>query len=73
MLAVEQTVVLVGPQTTVSVVCEACARRRGEPAAIDATLRVHADVGWALCPRGHRIRIVRPGRDVHAELTSPLW
>jgi len=31
------------------------------------------DLGWTECPRGHRIRAVRAGRDVHVEMTSPLW
>ena len=73
---VEQTVVLLGPATDFTVVCAACARRREgdeEPPKVHATLRLHTDIGWTECPRGHRIRAIRAGRDVHAELTSPLW
>ena len=73
----EQTVVLLGETTDYLVLCQECARRRddGEHRSfvVQGTLRRHADLGWTHCPRGHRIRAIRAGRDVHAELTTPLW
>jgi hypothetical protein len=74
----EQTIVLLGPATDFAVVCQACESRglgfgEQEPAIVRGKLGVGHDLGWAECQRGHRIRAVRAGRDVHAELTTPLW
>ena len=72
----DQTIVLLGAATDFAVACQACARRREEHEptyVVHGSLRREADVGWTICPRGHRIRAIRAGRDVHAELTSPLW
>ena len=72
----EQTIVLLGPETEFRVVCQACARRAvEEPSSpiVHGTLRRHDDLAWTECPQGHLIRAIRAGRDVHAELTTPLW
>jgi hypothetical protein len=73
----EQTVVLLGQTQDYAVLCQECARRRGdEPPKsfiVQGTLRRYADLGWTRCPRGHRIRAIRAGRDVQEELTTPLW
>ena len=73
----EQTVVLVGDTTDYLVLCEECSRRRSDGERrtylVEGTLRRHADLGWTRCPAGHRIRAIRAGRAVHAELTTPLW
>ena len=73
----EQTVVLLARTTAFTVVCQACAEldAAGEHLAHTAqgALRLGDDLGWATCPRGHRIRVIRAGAAVHAEATSPLW
>jgi hypothetical protein len=73
----EQTVVLLARATAFTVVCQACAEldRAGEYVGQTAqgNLRLEDDLGWATCPRGHRIRIIRAGGAVAAEATSPLW
>ena len=77
-MLVEQTIVLLGRTTGFTAVCQACESRglgfgEEQPAVVRGKLGVGHDLGWTECPRGHRIRAVRAGRDVHAELTSPLW
>jgi hypothetical protein len=74
----EQTIVLLGSATSFAVVCQACEARglgfgEEQPAVVRGTLGPGHDLGWTECERGHRIRAIRAGRDVHAELTSPLW
>ncbi len=76
----EQTIVLLGSATDFAVVCQACESRglgfgfAGEDLPlVRGALGIGHDLGWTECPRGHRIRAIRAGRDVHAELTSPLW
>ena len=74
----EQTIVLLGSATDFAVVCQACERRGfgfGEepPPLVRGKLGAGHDLGWTECPRGHRIRSVRAGRDVHVEMTSSLW
>ena len=71
----EQTIVLLGPVTEFTVLCQACAQRAVENPSplVHGTLRRHDDLAWTECPAGHLIRAVRAGRDVHAELTQPLW
>jgi hypothetical protein len=71
----EQTIVLLGSATDFAVVCQACEGNGlgfgdEQPAVVRGKLGVGHDLGWTECERGHRIRA---GRDVHAELTSPLW
>ena len=74
----EQTIVLLGSATEFAVVCQACEARgfgfgEEQPAVVRGNLGVGHDLGWTECARGHRIRAIRAGRDVHAELTTPLW
>ena len=74
----EQTIVLLGSSTNFAVVCQACERRglgfgEEQSSLVRGKLGVGHDLGWTECVRGHRIRAVWAGRDVHAELTSPLW
>ena len=74
----EQTIVLLGSSTDFAVVCQACERRGlgfgdEQSSLVRGKLGVGHDLGWTECPLGHRIRAIRAGRDVHAELTSPLW
>ena len=74
----EQTIVLLGPATEFAVVCQACEARglgfgEEQPPVVRGKLGLVHDLGWTECARGHRIRAIRAGRDVHAELTTPLW
>ena len=74
----EQTIVLLGSATDFAVVCQACEGNGlgfgdEQPAVVRGKLGVGHDLGWTECECGHRIRAIRAGRDVHAELTSPLW
>ena len=69
-LVEEQTVVLLGRTTGFTAVCDACAEEQlaellGESwvgASVSGSLALDHDRGWATCPRGHRIRVVRAGR-----------
>jgi hypothetical protein len=74
----EQTIVLLGSTTDFAVVCQACESRGlgfGEEqlSLVRGKLGRGHDLGWTECSRGHRIRAIRAGRDVHVEMTSPLW
>ena len=74
----EQTIVLLESATDFAVVCQACESGElgfgeQEPAIVRGKLGVGHDLGWTECRRGHRIRALRAGRDVHVEMTSPLW
>jgi hypothetical protein len=74
----EQTIVLLGSSNEFAVVCQACEGRGlgfgdEQSVLIRGTLGPGHDLSWTECPRGHRIRAIRAGRDVNAELTSPLW
>ena len=71
----EQTLVLLSPQTAFSVPCQACLERSPQlpVPVVQGTLRRYEDLGWMECPNGHRLRAIRAGRGVHAELTTPLW
>ena len=74
----EQTIVLLGSATDFAVVCPACERRGlgfgdEQPSLVRGKLGGGHDLGWTECPRGHRIRSIRAGRDVHVEMTSSLW
>jgi hypothetical protein len=74
----EQTIVLLGSATDFAVVCQACEKRGlgfgdEQPSVVRGVLGADHDHGWTECPRGHRIRAIRAGRDVRAEPTSPLW
>jgi hypothetical protein len=53
--------------TAYAVTCEACSEDRRWPRPVDqsvveGTLRREADVGFATCRRGHRIRVRRIAR-----------
>jgi hypothetical protein len=71
----EQTIVVLGPVTEFTVICQTCAQRAVEDPSplVRGTLRRDHDLAWTECPNGHLIRAVRAGRGVHAELTQPLW
>ena len=74
----EQTIVLLGSATDFAVVCQACERRglgfgEEQPALVRGVLGHGHDLSWTECPRGHRIRAIRAGRDVRVEMTTPLW
>ena len=74
---VEQTVVLLARATAFTVVCQACEELDASGEHVGHTaqglLRLEHDLGWTTCPRGHQIRVIRAGADVHAEPTTPLW
>jgi len=71
MLATEQTVVLLGRMTSFTAVCDACQEEQLADlleeswlgARVSGTLRLEDDRGWATCNRGHRVRLIRAGRD----------
>jgi hypothetical protein len=73
MLAIEQTVVLLGRMTSFTAVCDACVDEQlaglADEAWIGATvsglLRLEDDQGWATCARGHEVRLIRAGRPAH--------
>jgi len=74
----EQTIVLLGSATDFAVVCQACESGGlgfGEERSslVRGQLGLVHDLAWTECERGHRIRAVRAGRDVHVEMTSSLW
>jgi hypothetical protein len=71
----EQTVVLLPTISGVSVACQACVEREPElpHEPVFARMRLEDDLGWASCPKGHPIRLIRAGRVVFEEATSPLW
>jgi hypothetical protein len=75
MIVAEQTVVLGARVIAFTAVCSRCIDDGNtEPwPTFDGRLRIDDDHDWVDCPRGHRIRVAREGRDVHAELTTPLW
>jgi hypothetical protein len=72
----EQTVVLPARATAFTVVCEACGELepRAEYAglAVHGTLRLGQDHGWATCPRGHSIRVVRKDAPAAVATAVPL-
>ena len=69
----EQTIVLLGPVTEFTVLCQACAQRAVEEPSPWSTARCAAtnDLAWTECPSGHLIRAIRAGRDVHAGTDPP--
>jgi len=74
----EQTIVLLGSATDFAVVCQACESRglgfgEEQSSLVRGKLGLAHDLAWTECERGHRIRAVRAGRDVHVEMTSSLW
>ena len=77
-LAVEQTVVLLGRATAFTAVCDACvAQQLAEldddswiGAGVSGSLELDRDRGWATCARGHRIRVIRAGRSAEPAVHS---
>jgi hypothetical protein len=74
-IVAEQTVVLGARVTVFTAVCSRCLDDgRIEPwPTFEGRLRLGENHAWVDCRRGHRIRVAREGRDVNAELTTPLW
>jgi hypothetical protein len=70
MLTTEQTVVLLGRMTSVTIVCEACVEEQLAELVNDAwlgaqvsgSLELEDDAGWTTCARGHSVRLIRAGR-----------
>jgi hypothetical protein len=73
----EQTVVVLARATAFTVVCQACAELQPDAEYTSLTaqgaLRLDQEVGWTMCPHGHRIRVIRAGAGIAAEATTPLW
>jgi hypothetical protein len=75
-VGVEQTVVLLGRATGFTAVCDACVEEQladllddsWAGAAVSGRLDLEHDRGWASCPRGHRIRVIRAGRSAEPVL-----
>jgi hypothetical protein len=58
----EQTIWLAPRATGFTEICGACEEEHPEVishATVRGTLRLDADAGWASCPRGHVIRVLR--------------
>ena len=60
----EQTIWLSSRATGFTELCEACEDEYPELASsagatISGTLRLEAEGGWATCPRGHSVRVLR--------------
>jgi hypothetical protein len=74
-IVAEQTVVLAARVTAFTGVCSRCLDEGfTEPwPTFEGRLRMEDNHSWVECARNHRIRVAREGRDVHAELTTPLW
>jgi hypothetical protein len=74
LLATEQTVVLLGRMTSFTAVCDACVDEQLAGlledswigARVTGSLRLGDDHGWATCARGHRVRLIRAGRQAVA-------
>jgi hypothetical protein len=70
MLTTEQTVVLLGRMTSFTTVCEACVEEQLAElmedawlgARVSGSLELEHDAGWAMCARGHPVRLIRAGR-----------
>jgi hypothetical protein len=66
MLAEQQTMVIPERVTAVRVICHACEDEQVDQhaeghfgAMVDGSLRLDDRHGWATCPRGHRIELIR--------------
>ena len=58
----EQTIWLAPRATGFTEICDACEDEHPEVvghATVRGTLRLDAEAGWASCPRGHTIRVLR--------------
>jgi hypothetical protein len=77
-LAVEQTVVLLGRATRFTALCDACvAEQLAEldddswiGTSVSGSLELDRDRGWATCAHGHRIRVIRAGRSAEPVVHS---
>ena len=58
----EQTIWLAPRATGFTEVCEACEDEHPEivgHGTVRGTLRLDVEAGWASCPRGHSVRVIR--------------
>jgi hypothetical protein len=67
----EQTIWLAPRATAFTDLCASCENEHpataGSPAAtVSGTLRLEAEAGWATCPRGHVLRVLRMNRRMPA-------
>ena len=67
----DQTIWLAPRATGFTEICESCEEDHPEfamtaGATVSGVLRLDADHGWATCPRGHDVRILRMGRAMPA-------
>jgi hypothetical protein len=77
MLVTEQTVVLPDRKTSFTAVCHGCLEQLAAleddsriGARISGVLWLEDDAGWAICARGHRVRLIRAGRSEEHRLGS---
>jgi hypothetical protein len=67
----DQTIWLPPRATAFTELCELCEEehpeRSGSPlATVSGNLRIDAEVGWAICARGHTVRVLRMGSGMPA-------
>jgi hypothetical protein len=67
----DQTIWLAPRATGFTEICESCEEDHPELAStagatVTGNLRIDDDHGWATCPRGHEVRILRMGRAMPA-------
>jgi hypothetical protein len=58
----DQTIWLAPRATGFTEICETCEEEHPEVVAhatVRGTLRLDAEAGWASCPRGHAVRVLR--------------
>jgi hypothetical protein len=67
----DQTIWLAPRATGFTEICETCEEEHPEldgfaGATVSGVLRIDDDHGWATCPRGHEVRVLRMGRAMPA-------
>jgi hypothetical protein len=67
----DQTIWLAPRATGFTEICDSCEEDHPElamtaGATVTGVLRLDADHGWATCPRGHDVRVLRMGRAMEA-------
>ena len=67
----DQTIWLAPRATGFTEICESCEEDHPELAStagatVTGILRIDSDHGWATCPRGHEVRVLRMGRAMEA-------
>ena len=67
----DQTIWLAPRATGFTEICESCEEDHPELAStagatVTGILRIDDDQGWATCPRGHEVRVLRMGRAMEA-------